>query len=60
MRSDRGSNVSVISYDNPRRASVFDIVGLSNEELKISFDETQAYPGGAANISENFTMKKLQ
>jgi hypothetical protein len=60
MRSDRGSNVYVISYDNPRRASVFDIVGLSNEELKISFDETQAYPGGSANTSENYTMKKFQ
>ncbi len=60
MKSDRGSNVSLVSYDNPRSASVFDIVGLSNEELKISFDETQAYPGGSLKTSENYTMKKLQ
>ena len=58
-RSDQGSNIYVISYENPRRATIFDIVGLSNEDLKIKFNETQAYPGGSANISETYSMKKL-
>tara|TARA_B110000046_G_scaffold102076_1_gene109714 strand:+ start:1239 stop:1835 length:597 start_codon:yes stop_codon:yes gene_type:complete len=58
-RSDQNSNVSVTTFENPRRATVYDIVGLSNEKLKIRFDEIQSYAGGSSSTLESYTMKKL-
>ena len=58
-RSDQNSNVSVVTFESPRRATVYDIIGLSNEDLKIEYDEVRSFAGGSSRNIESFTMKKL-
>ena len=58
IRSDQGSNVAVTSFDNPRKGLIYDIVGLSNEELILSYEETRSFAGGQALNSEKLKMQK--
>ena len=59
VRSDQGSNVGLVTYENPRQATIYDIIGLSNDELKLEYDELKSFSGGSSRYLERYTMKKI-
>jgi hypothetical protein len=57
-RSDQGSNISLVTYDNPSSGKVFDIVQLSSKDLKLSVNETQSFGGGQITESASLELVK--
>ena len=57
-RTDQGSNVNVLTYAASREGEVYDIVGLSSEDMKLSYFETRSFGGGQEVNSQTIELKK--
>ena len=57
-RSDQGTNVNVVTYDEAREGEVYDIVGLSSEDMKLSYSEIRSFGGGQDISSQTMELKK--
>lgn len=57
-RSDQGSNIEVVTIDQPHQGDVYDIRELSNKDLVLTYEETVAFAFGKAVNKAEIKLKK--
>ena len=56
--SDQGSNVQITTTDGPNTGLVYDLIELSSENLRMSYDESVSFGGGQSIDQADYTFRK--